>query len=67
MRSVRIGVTRCGGKCEDTVLLQTQVPCESVRKCSVDTVTDETSARMRSVTVRTPRAPHFRRTCCAGV
>ena len=40
-----IGATRCGVECENTVLLETQGPCESVRECIADTATDDTSAR----------------------
>ena len=49
--SVLIGATRCDDKCENTVLLETQGPFESVRKCSTDTVTDDTSARVENVTI----------------
>ena len=52
-----IGATRCGVKCENTVLLEFQGPCESVRKCSADTVTDDTSARVDNVTERDCREP----------
>ena len=45
-----IGATRCSVICESTVLLETQRPCESVRKCSADTVTDDTRARVENVT-----------------
>ena len=45
-----IGATRCDYKCENTVLLETQGPCGSVRKCSADTVTDDTSAQVQNVT-----------------
>ena len=37
--------TRCCDKCVNTVLLQTEGPCGSVRKCSAGTVTDDTSAQ----------------------
>ena len=50
VRSVLIGATRCSVICENTVLLETHGPCESVRKCSADTVTDDTSARLENVT-----------------
>ena len=46
-----IGATRCDDKCENTVFLETQGPCESERKCSTDTVTDDTSARVENVTI----------------
>ena len=45
-----IGATRCGDKCENTVLLETQGPCERVRECSADTVTDDTGAQVKDVT-----------------
>ena len=45
-----IGVIRCGDKCENTVLLETQGPCGSVRKCGADTVTDDTCAQVKDVT-----------------
>ena len=50
MRSVLIGATRCSVICERTVLLETQGPCGSVRECSADTVTDDTSAQVEDVT-----------------
>ena len=50
VRSVPIGATRCSVICENTVLLETQGPCESVRKCSsADTVTDDPGARVENV------------------
>ena len=45
-----IGATQCDDKCENTVLLETQLPCGSVRKCGADTVTDDTSAQVKDVT-----------------
>ena len=48
-----IGATRCGVICENTVLLDTQRPCGSVRECSADTVTDDTRAQVESVTPAT--------------
>ena len=48
-----IGATRCGVKCEITVLHETQGPCGSVRKCSADTVTDDTRAHVKDVTPET--------------
>ena len=45
-----IGATRCGVKCENTVLHETQGPCGSVRKCSADTMTDDTGAHVKGVT-----------------
>ena len=42
-----IGATRCDDKCANTVLLETQRPCGSVRKCSGDTVTHDTIAQRR--------------------
>ena len=36
--------------CENTVLLETQGPCGSVRSCGVDTVTDDTGAQVKDVT-----------------
>ena len=50
MRSVLIGATRGRDKCKNTVLLETQTQCESVRECSADMVTDDTSARVEHVT-----------------
>ena len=38
-----IGATRCDDFCVNTVLLETQGPCGSVRRCSDDTVTHDTS------------------------
>ena len=49
-----IGATRCGVICENTVLLETQVPCGSVRRCRDDTVTDDTRAQVKGVTL-TPK------------
>ena len=48
VRSVLIGATRCGDNCENTVLLETQGHCGSVRKCSAGTRTDDTSAQTRN-------------------
>ena len=45
-----IGATRCGVKCENTVLLETQGHCGSVRECSADTVTYDTGAQVENVT-----------------
>ena len=45
-----IGATRCGVKCENTVLHETQGPCGSVRKRGADTVTDDTGAHVKGVT-----------------
>ena len=42
-----IGATRCDDKCESTVLLENQWPCGNARKCSADTVTDDTSAQVK--------------------
>ena len=42
-----IGATLCDDKSENTVLLETQGPCESGRKCGADTVTDDTSAQVK--------------------
>ena len=42
--------TRCSVICENTVLLETQGPCGSVRECSADTVTDDTGALVENVT-----------------
>ena len=50
MRSVLIGATRCGVIYENTVLLETQGPCGSVRNCSADTVTYDTSTQVENVT-----------------
>ena len=44
---MRIGANRCDDKCENTVLLETHGPCGSVRKCSGDTMTDDTSAEVK--------------------
>ena len=41
------GATRCDDKRENTVLLETQGPCGSVRKCSAGTVTDDTNAQVK--------------------
>ena len=40
-----IGETRRGDTCENTVLLETQGPCGSARRCSDDTVTHDTSVQ----------------------
>ena len=45
-----IGATPCSVICENTVLLETQGPCGSVRECSADTVTDDTDAQVEDVT-----------------
>ena len=45
-----IGATRCSVTCENTVLLETQGACGSVRECSADTVTDDTGAQVEDVT-----------------
>ena len=45
-----IGATRCGVKCENTVLHETQGPCGSVRKRGADSVTDDTRAHVKVVT-----------------
>ena len=45
VRSVQIGATRCDDRCENTVLLETQGPCGSVRRCRDDTVTHDTSVQ----------------------
>ena len=42
-----IGATRCDDKSANTVLLETQGPCGSVRKCSGDTVTHDTSVQVK--------------------
>ena len=42
-----IGATPCGDKCENTVLLETQGPCGSVRKCSAGTASDDKSAQVK--------------------
>ena len=47
---MQVGATRCSVICENTALLETQGPCESVCKCSADTETDDTSARVENVT-----------------
>ena len=47
VRSVRIGATRCDDTCENTVLLETQGPCGSVRKCGARTATDATSVLVK--------------------
>ena len=55
MRSVLIGATRCGVKCENTVLLEeTQGPCGSVRECSADTITYDTSVRVEKCHILRP-------------
>ena len=53
MRSVLIGATRCSVISENTVLLETQGPCGSVRTCDVETVTGDTSAQVKEVTLVT--------------
>ena len=50
VRSVLIGATRCGVKCENTILLETEGPCGSIRECSADTVTYDTGAQVENVT-----------------
>ena len=45
-----IGSTRCDDKCENTVLLGTQGPCGSARRCNTGTVTDDNVAQVKSVT-----------------
>ena len=45
-----IGTTRCSVICENTVLLETQGPCGSVRECCADTVTDGTGAQVEDDT-----------------
>ena len=45
-----IGATRRSVICENTVLLETQGPCGSVRECSGDTVTYDTCAQVENVT-----------------
>ena len=47
VRSVLIGVTRCSGKCESTVLLEAQGPCGSVRRCRDVTVTPDTREQVK--------------------
>ena len=42
-----VGATRCDDKCVKTVLLETQGPCGSVRRCSDDTETHDTSVQHR--------------------
>ena len=42
-----IGATRCDDKCKNAVLLETQGPCGSVRRCSGDTVTRDTSVQVK--------------------
>ena len=42
-----IGATRCDDKCANTVSLETQEPCGSVRKCSGDTVTHDTCVQVK--------------------
>ena len=76
-----IGATRCDDKCANTVLLETQGPCGSVRKCSGDTVTHDTCVQVKmsqrpdyywrnftsrnSVHLRISTALRFRDHCCA--
>ena len=40
----------CSVMCQNTVLLETQGLCGSVRECSADTVTDDTGAQVEDVT-----------------
>ena len=42
-----IGATRCDDKCAKTVLLETQGPCGSLRKCSGDIVTHDTRVQVK--------------------
>ena len=42
-----IGATRCDDKCANTVLLETQGPCGSVRNCSGDIVTHDTCVQVK--------------------
>ena len=44
---MRIGANRYDDKCENTVLLETQRPCGSVRKCSGDTITYDANAQVK--------------------
>ena len=44
MHSVQIGVTRCDDKCENTVLLETQGPCGSVRASQSFSITIMTAS-----------------------
>ena len=56
-----IGATRCDDLfVQNTVLLETQVSCGSVRRCSGDTVTHHTRVQGRSHTRNSWR--HFRKT-----
>ena len=48
-----IGASRFSVMCENTVLLETQGPCGSVRESSADTVTYDTSAQVENVTPAT--------------
>ena len=54
-----IGANRCDDKCVNTVLLETEGPCGSVRRCSGDTVTHDTGVQERCHTRNSWR--HFRR------
>ena len=55
-----IGATRGSVICKNTVLLQNQGPCGSVRTCNVDPVTGDTSAQVKDVTCRNSWR-HFRK------
>ena len=61
VRSVQIGVTRCDDKCENTVLLETQVSCRNVRS-SAGTVTHDTSVQGKCHKSHDPPEPHSRLT-----
>ena len=56
-----IGATRCDDKYENAIMLETQAPCGSVRKCSAGTVTNDTSAQVKVSHTRNSWR-HFRRT-----
>ena len=45
-----IGATRCDDPCENTVLLETQGPCGSARRCRDDTVTHDTKCTSEGFT-----------------
>ena len=51
-----IGATRCDDKCANAVLLETQGPRGSERRCRSDTVTHDTSIRKKDVTPPTEPA-----------
>ena len=60
VRSVLIGVTRCGDKREITFLPEIQGQCGSERKCSPGTIKHDTNAQVNDVTPATLRVTFAR-------